>query len=238
MSEHSKSQISPADNTVRTGTTYEFAVTWDYRCPFARNANEHLVRALQGGAPWKVTFVPFSLSQSHVEEGDPDVWDSFSEEGGLLANEFGLAVMRVDPDKFLDAHLALFAARHDESMDLRDSDVLARCVESVGVDPQAVLAEIANGEIRDIFRKSHELSVSQFDVFGVPTFIVGYNEWDLPSFGSSGAAPACTTDAVFARLMTRPDDGHQNSRETIEQVLALLVGSPELNEFKHTKIPF
>ena len=52
-----------------------FSVTWDYRCPFARNAHEHLVAGLAGGADWDVTFVPFSLSQVHVPEGGTPVWD-------------------------------------------------------------------------------------------------------------------------------------------------------------------
>jgi len=26
-----------------------FAITWDYRCPYARNANEHVIAALLGG---------------------------------------------------------------------------------------------------------------------------------------------------------------------------------------------
>ena len=52
-----------------------FAVTWDYRCPFARNAHEHLAAALAGGADWDVTFLPFSLSQAHVPEGGAPVWD-------------------------------------------------------------------------------------------------------------------------------------------------------------------
>jgi len=44
-----------------------FAVTWDYLCPFARNAHEHLVAGLEGGAPWDVTFSPFSLIQAQNE---------------------------------------------------------------------------------------------------------------------------------------------------------------------------
>ncbi len=48
-----------------------FAVTWDYRCPFARNAHEHVVAGLEAGADWEVDFLPFSLNQMHVEEGDP-----------------------------------------------------------------------------------------------------------------------------------------------------------------------
>ena len=40
----------------------DFAVTWDYRCPFARNAHEHIIEALRAGAPWSVRFVPFSFA--------------------------------------------------------------------------------------------------------------------------------------------------------------------------------
>ena len=50
--------------------TRSFAVTCDYRCPFARNAHEHLVAGLDGGADWDVAFVR-SRSAMHAEEGDP-----------------------------------------------------------------------------------------------------------------------------------------------------------------------
>ncbi len=60
-----------------------FAVTWDYRCPFARNAHEHVLDALADGADWDVTFLPFSLGQVHVEEGQPDVWDNPDADSGL-----------------------------------------------------------------------------------------------------------------------------------------------------------
>ena len=34
----------------------EFAVTWDYRCPFARNARDHILAGLAAGADRHVTF--------------------------------------------------------------------------------------------------------------------------------------------------------------------------------------
>jgi hypothetical protein len=52
-----------------------FGITFDYLCPFARNANEHVTAALRAGADWDVSFVPYSLAQGHVEDGDVDVWD-------------------------------------------------------------------------------------------------------------------------------------------------------------------
>ena len=44
---------------------------FDYRCPFARNGHESVVAGLRDGRDWDVTFVPFSLDQVHVEEGEP-----------------------------------------------------------------------------------------------------------------------------------------------------------------------
>jgi hypothetical protein len=37
--------------------------------------------------------------------------------------------------------------------------------------------------------------------------------------------------------MDRPRGDADNARQTVERVLDLLVGWPQLNEFKHTSIP-
>ena len=49
-------------------TSLRFALTYDYLCPFARNANEYVVTGLRSGAPWDVTFIPFSLTQAKAAE--------------------------------------------------------------------------------------------------------------------------------------------------------------------------
>jgi hypothetical protein len=66
-------------------------------------------------------------------------------------------------------------------------------------------------------RAAHERAVADHDVFGVPTFIVG-------------------DQAVFVRLMNRPDGDGELGRSTVERTVELIVGQPELNEFKHTSI--
>ena len=43
-------------------------------------------------------------------------------------------------------------------------------------------------------------------------------------------------DAVFARLMNRPGGDSALARSTIDRILGLIEGSPELNEFKHTRL--
>lgn len=194
-----------------------FAVTWDYRCPFARNAHEHLVAAMQAGADWEVSFVPFSLGQAHVEEGQPPVWEDPSKAPGLLAMEAALVVRDQHPESFLPLHLALFRARHDEGRDLREEAVVREVLAGHGLDASAVLAEVSAGWPREAFRKEHESSVDGHAVFGVPTFILGDR-------------------AVFVRLMTRPAGDAGLATRTIERVLDLVSGAPELNEFKHTTI--
>ena len=199
-------------------TGIAFAVTWDYRCPFARNAHEHIVAGLRDGADWDVTFVPFSLNQMHIEEGDPPVFDEPDRYPGLLANEAGIVVRDRYPDKFFDAHVALFAARHDQTRDLREREVIAGVLDEQGVDGRAVLDAMDDGWPLDTFRKEHEAAEAEHRVWGVPTFIVGDR-------------------AVFVRLMTRPQGDGALARRTIDRVLELMDSAPELNEFKYTSIP-
>lgn len=198
--------------------TTAFAVTWDYRCPFARNAHEHVVAALLAGAPWDVRFVPFSLNQVHVEEGGTPVWDDPEKAPALLAMLAGIAVRDGQPDAFLRTHLALFAARHDDGRDIRERDVVRDALRRGGADPDAAFAAIDTGAPLAAFRREHEEAAARHHVFGVPTFISG-------------------DEAVFVRLMHRPGEDRAGARRTVERVLDLVDGWPDLNEFKRTTIP-
>lgn len=194
-----------------------FGVTYDYRCPFARVVHDHVVTALRDGAGWDVRFVPFSLTQSHVEHGDPPVWGDPSRAGDLLAVAASLVVRDRDAERFLDVHDGLFAARHDDRLDLRDEHVVAEVLRRAGVDADAVLEEVRSGWPVEVFRREHEAAVSEHHVFGVPTFIVGDR-------------------AAFVRWMDRPNGDPVVARATIERVVDLVDGVPALNELKHTAI--
>ena len=191
----------------------QFAVTFDYRCPFARNGHESVIAGLRAGRDWDVTFLPFSLDQVHVEEGEAPVWERDPAERGtgVTALCWGIAVRDEFPDKFLDFHLAVFSARHEQGAKIAKDEVLAEIATSVGLDADAVAAEVASGRPLKTLGQSHSEAVKNHAIFGVPTFVVDDN-------------------AVFVRLMERgrPDD--------IDRVLDLLEW-PELNEFKHTSVP-
>lgn len=195
-----------------------FTVTWDYLCPFARNAHEHLVCGLEHGAPWEVTFSPFSLVQTHVGEGEPPVWDAPETAKGVLALQAGIVVRDRFPDRFLVAHRALFAARHDDGRDLNDAGVVGDVLAAAGVPAGDVFDQITEGWPLKELQTAHEESVSRHDVFGVPTFVSGDR-------------------AVFVRLMTRPEGDGALARQTIDTVLGLVTEHPEINEFKYTSVP-
>ncbi len=194
-----------------------FAVTWDYRCPFARNGHEHVLDGLEGGAPWAVTFTPFFLNQTHVPEGGTPSWEDPAQQPDLLALAAGVVVRDRYPDVFRPVHRSLFAARHDDGGDLRDRQVVAAALERGGADPDAVLAEVDAGWPAKTIRDEHERAVTDLHVFGVPTFIVGDR-------------------AVFVRLMTRPQGDRQLGISTVDRVIGLITDHPEVNEFKYTRI--
>ena len=194
-----------------------FSVNWDYRCPFARNAHEHLLAGLQAGAEWDVRFVVFSLEQSHVEEGGTPVWDEPDRHPGLAANLAGVVVREKQPEDFLAVHGALFTARHDRALDLRDRQILTRVLDGAGVEGDSVLSEVDAGWPLQILKTEHSDTVERLRAFGVPTFMSGDR-------------------AVFVRLMSRPVGDGALAISTIERVLDLIEEWPELNEFKHTTV--
>jgi hypothetical protein len=194
-----------------------FAVNWDYRCPFARNAHEHLLVGLEAGAEWDVRFLVFSLEQAHVEEGGTPVWDEPDRHPGLVANLAGVVVRDCNPELFPAVHGALFSARHDQGLDLRDRSALAKVLDEAGADGQGVLSEVDAGWPLDVLKAEHTEAAERLHAFGVPTFI------------KDG-------DAVFARLMDRPMGDVALATSTIERVVDLMVGWPALNEFKHTAV--
>jgi DSBA-like thioredoxin domain len=200
--------------TEETPVTRQFAVTWDYRCPFARNAHEALIRGLREGRDWDVRFVPFSLDQAHVDEADTPVWERDLDDEhatGVRPLLWGLAVRDTFPERFLDFHGGVFRARFDDGHKIVKEDVLRSVAERAGLDPDAVAAEVASGRPLKTLEAEHTEAVERHAVFGVPTIIDG-------------------DEAVFVRLMER------GNVADLEQALDL-VASTRLNEFKRTKIP-
>ena len=188
------------------------AVTFDYRCPFAYNGNAAVIAAIRAGSDVEFTFTPFSLDQAHVEEGATPVWDRDPSDWGTgtLALQYGIAVRDAFPDQFFDAHLALFAARHDKGLKIGHEDVVRDAVAEAGLDVDAVAEEVASGRPLKALATEHSEAVDKWEVWGVPTYIEG-------------------EEAVFVRFMER------GRVDDLERTLDLLQWT-RLNEFKRTRI--
>lgn len=158
-------------------------------------------------------FLGFSLDQAHAEEGEPPIWDRPPDERGtgVIALQWGIAVRDAFADGFFDFHLATFAARFDEGRKIGKEEVVREVAGEVGLDVDAVAAEVGSGRPLETLAAEHTESVDRWGCFGVPTFIDGEN-------------------SVFVRLMER------DRVDDLERVLDLL-GWAELNEFKRTRLP-
>jgi predicted DsbA family dithiol-disulfide isomerase len=190
--------------------TRALAVTFDYLCPFAYNGNAAAINATREGVDYDVRYMPFSLAQAHVEEGDVPAWDRDPLASGVLALLYGLAVRDAFPEHFDEAHLALFAARHDKGLKLDEEDVVRDAVTTAGLDADAVATEVASGRPLAVLNAEHAEAVERWGVWGVPTFIEG-------------------EDAAFVRFMER------GRVDDLERTVDLL-GWTRLNEFKRPRI--
>lgn len=199
--------------------TLTFSVNWDYRCPFARIVNEHVVAGLKGGADWNVKFLPFSLTQVHCAEDELPSWQDPAKTRELRAVQVGIVVQHMFPREFYAFHVGLFSMRHDHGNDLRRDEVLSEAMSKVGIDPAAVFAELEKGWPLEEFRSLHEESVKKFSTFGVPTIFVD-------------------DKAAFVRLLERASDDHTKSQAIIERVVDQIKNHSEINELKHTTIPY
>lgn len=194
-----------------------FGLTFDYRCPFARLVHDHVVEGLRGGADWNVTFLPFCLGQSHVEEGDVDVWDRPDSDSGLLALQLAISVRDNQPAAFLNFHQSMFNHRHTNGGSLKDHKILTGLLADAGADATAAFDDVAGGRTLEVVRREHEQFVRSHQVWGTPTFIV-------------------EDKAVFVRLLDHAHGSPSVGATTIERILDD-IDWPILNELKHTSIP-
>ncbi len=189
----------------------QFGITFDYLCPFARNANEAVLNGLEQNRGWEPWFMAFSLKQVHTADDEPSVWDDPAGKSGVLALQWGIAARDHFADQFPAVHRALFAIRHDDGNDLNDEAVIRDAVTAAGADADAIATVVASGVALEALAADHTEAVEDWNVFGVPTFLV-------------------EDHATFIRFMSRGDV------DDLQRALDLLTWT-DLNEFKRTSIP-
>jgi len=195
-----------------------FQLSYDYRCPFAKNIHLHVVTALRAGADFDVTFVPWTMSQGYKADGAPDVWDDPARDGEHLALAASTSVRDEQPGAFLDVHEALFRARHERGLRLVTREEIIQALAGVSVDLAQVFTDVDSRRPHKVIGESFR-DFERYEAFGVPTFVLG-------------------DDATFVRYMNPPEGRPESSIAVIESLLTLMSEQGALNEFKHTRVPF
>jgi hypothetical protein len=195
-----------------------FQLSYDYRCPFAKNIHLHVITALRAGADFDVTFVPWTMSQGYRADGAPDTWDDPGRDAEHLALAVSTSIRDNDPEHFLDAHEALFRGRHDRAIRLINEDEITRALEGLDLNLGAIFEDVASRRPHKVLGQSFQ-EFERYEAFGVPTFVVN-------------------GDATFVRYMNPPTDDAAASISLIETLVTLMSNQSALNEFKHTKVAF
>jgi hypothetical protein len=193
-----------------------FGLSYDYRCPFAKNIHLHVLAALAAGADFDVEFIPWTMSQGHRAPGAIDVWDDPEHDQALLALAVSVSVRDEQPELFLATHEALFRARHERAIRLASMAEIETVLLPLGVDMDKVSSDLASRRPHRVIAENYH-AMQTYDAFGVPTFVVA-------------------SDATFVRYMKPPNGDGLASAQIIESLVTLMAHQPELNEFKHTRV--
>jgi DSBA-like thioredoxin domain len=193
-----------------------FQLSYDYRCPFAKNIHLHVVTALRAGADFNVTFVPWTMSQGYRANGAPDVWDDPARDAEHLALAVSTSIRDLMPERFLDAHEALFRGRHERAIRLVNEQEITQALEGLRLDMKPIFEDVASRRPHKVIGESFR-EFERYEAFGVPTFVVD-------------------GDATFVRYMNPPTDDPTASITVIQSLLDLMSNQSALNEFKHTKV--
>ena len=197
-------------------TTPPFALSFDYRCPFAGILHRHLISAIRSGADYDVDFVPWTLTQSHRKERDLDVWDDPARDDHLIALAAGVSIRDQQTDVFLNAHEALFVARHVNGIRLGTFDQIVEALSGLSVDLEMLEGDLLSRRPHRVIGENYR-SFEKFEAFGVPTLVVG-------------------DAAVFIRYMDPPTEDATKSTELIDALVSMVTTRGSLNEFKHTRL--
>lgn len=195
-----------------------FQLSYDYRCPFAKNIHLHVVTALRAGAGFNVEFVPWTMSQGYRPEGAPDVWDDPERDPDHLALAVSISIRDQQLELFLAAHEALFRARHEQGIALKTWGDIERALGAIPVDLPLVEADLRTRRPHDVLGENFR-RFERYEAFGVPTFVVD-------------------DDATFVRYMKEPTGDASDSTTLVTSLVTLMSTQRDLNEFKHTTVPF
>jgi predicted DsbA family dithiol-disulfide isomerase len=143
----------------------------DYVCPWAYRGSLWIrdVKA-QLGDQIEIVWKFFSLEQVNSQAGDDwKVWNQPASHmsKGFIGFRGAIAARQQGEDAFEKFHFAWFEARHSDQRRASAHDV----AQAVGLDMEKFNADFDNPELYKQLGVDHEQGVSEFGVFGTPTYV-------------------------------------------------------------------
>jgi predicted DsbA family dithiol-disulfide isomerase len=126
------------------------------------------------GEKLSVNWRYFSLEQINSERGPEwKIWEQ--SEGypsrGLLAFQAAEAARRQGNSSFDSFHIALLKARHEQSKDIADVDVLNQIAESVNLEMAQFQKDFNVRKLLAKLAGDHTFAVKVLGIFGTPTLV-------------------------------------------------------------------
>src|SRR6202167_2017069 len=158
-----------------------FDLSFDYRCPFAKNIHLHVIAALRAGADYDVNFAPWSLSQGR--DGGTDVWVDPACDADLIS--LAGAGSAAGPPR---AHIRRVTL-----------DEISNVLAPLGVDMAKVAADVASRRPHDVIAASHK-EFNRFEAFGVPTFVVNDDATFVRYMSEPSDDPSASVELITTLL--------------------------------------
>lgn len=196
-------------------------VYFDYACPFADSAarwvNE-LKQQIGDEVAFEFKFFPLEQvnAPADVEEA---IWDLPRENRSPARHSMhaGAAALQQGNDAFDAFNLELMKLKHSEGKDHGKRASIQEAAERAGLNMTQFAEDLEDDDLLDIVRDHYEQGVSEYGVFGTPTFVF-----------PSGAS-------VYLQVLPAP-----TAEEAVplwREFAATAEGRPNLREFKRTRRP-
>lgn len=186
----------------------DFAVYYDYHCPFVYRASMLLANVRDTGQrSLGVRWRYFSLTQVNSRNHGWTVWGAPASEPvrGRLAFKAAEAARR--QGRFDVFHPALLNARHRDRLDIDDVAIVEQVVVDSGLDLERFRTDIASSSIIEALASDHQHAVATHGVFGTPTFV--FPNGSIAYVRLSDAPTGADALRVFDRLLAVAADEPQ-----------------------------
>lgn len=162
----------------------------------------------------------FSLEQVNSQQGpDWKIWEQPPEypSRGMGAFRSAEAARRQGEAAFESFHFALLKARHEERLDIADTNTLNDVAAGVNLDMTRFHKDFNDSRILDSLARDHTLAVEKLGVFGTPTLVFPGGQ------------------AVFLKMLPPPPP--DESINLFKQLRQLAEQRPYIHEVKRSEPP-